>query len=89
MLKSLSWIVVILWMLLIFYFSQQPVHISNGLSTTITEHLIESVRKVFALEEIHVDTVNHFVRKNVHFFIYFCLGIFIFGALRKSGIDIL
>lgn len=62
---------------------------SNGLSTIITEHLIELVRKVFPLEKVHVDTVNHFVRKNARFFIYyFCLGIFIFGALRKSGIKL-
>ncbi|MFY0741948.1 VanZ family protein [Solibacillus silvestris] len=86
MLKSLSWIAVVLWMILIFYFSKQPVHISNDLSTTITEQLIEMAQMVAPVEEVHVSTVNHFVRKNAHFFIYFCLGIFAFFALRISGI---
>ncbi|MEK4530976.1 VanZ family protein [Solibacillus sp. FSL K6-1554] len=87
MLKSLTWITVFLWMILIFYFSQQPVNISNGLSTTITEQLIETVQTIVPLEEVHVDTVNHIVRKNAHFIIYFFLGIFILGALRKNGIN--
>lgn len=84
--KSISWIAVVLWMMLIFYFSQQPVHISNGLSTTITEQLIETVQLIAPIEEVHVDTINHFVRKNAHFFIYFFLGIFALAALRISGV---
>lgn len=50
MLKSLSWIAVVLWMILIFYFSQQPVHISNNLSTTITEQHIKTVQSVIPVE---------------------------------------
>lgn len=74
------------WMMLIFYFSQQPVHISNDLSSTITEQLIETVQMVVPVEEVHVSTVNHFLRENAHFLIYFCLGIFAFFALRISGV---
>lgn len=87
MVKSLSWIPIILLMILIFYFSQQPVTVSNDLSTGVTEHIIETVEKVAPIEDVNIDTINHIVRKNAHFFIYFFLGIFVLNALKKSGIN--
>lgn len=86
MLKSLSWIAVVLWMILIFFFSQQPAHISNDVSTTITEKIVETVQKVAPIEEVQIDKFNHLVRKNAHFFIYFFLGIIVFWALNKTKI---
>lgn len=73
-------------MIVIFNLSQQPAHISNDLSTTITEQLVETVQKVAPIEKEHVDNLNHIVRKNAHFFIYFFLGIIVFLALTKSGV---
>lgn len=86
MLKSLPWIVVVLWMALIFFFSQQPAHISNSLSTTITEQLVETVQKIAPIEEVYVEKFNHIVRKNAHFFIYFFLGIIVFWVFNKTKI---
>lgn len=83
MLKSLSWITVILWMLLIFYFSQQPEATSNDLSSGITKWIIEIVKIVAPQDNMSVDTIHHTIRKNAHFFIYFFLGIFVFTALKK------
>ena len=87
MIKSLSWITVILLMTLIFYFSHQPVTISNDLSTGVTERIIETVEIVAPIEDINVDLINHIVRKNAHFFLYFFLGIFVLNALKNSGIN--
>ena len=87
MVKSLSWIIVILLMTLIFYFSHQPVTISNDLSTGITELIIETAEIVAPMGDVNVDTINHIVRKNAHFFIYLFLGIFVLNALKKSGIN--
>ena len=86
MVKSISWITVILLMMLIFYFSQQPVITSNDLSKGITERIIETVEIIAPTEDMPIDTINHIVRKNAHFFIYFFLGIFVLIALMKSGI---
>ena len=83
MLKSLSWITVILWMLLIFYFSQQTVDTSRDLSSGITKYIIEIVKIVVPNDNMSVDTTHHIIRKNAHFFIYFFLGIFVFTALKK------
>ena len=74
-------------MTLIFYFSHQPVTISNDLSKGITELIIKTVKIVVPMEDVHFDTVNHIVRKNAHFFIYFFLGIFVLKGLKKSGIN--
>lgn len=74
-------------MTLIFYFSHQPVTISNDLSTGITERIIETVEIVAPREDVNVDMINHTVRKNAHFFIYFFLGIFVLRALKRSGIN--
>lgn len=84
--KKLAWLMVVLWMMLIFYFSQQSVFASKGLSTTITKELIEIAEKIIPMEKVQVEDIHHLVRKNAHFFIYFCLGIFALIALKLSGI---
>lgn len=77
--KIVAWLIVVLWMLLIFYFSQQSVFESRDLSTMITKRLIEIVEKVTPIENMKLDQIHYLVRKNAHFNIYFLLGI---SALR-------
>jgi VanZ family protein len=84
--KSISWIPVILLMILIFYFSQQPVTISNDLSMGITEPIIQIIETATPIENVSEDMINHIVRKNAHFFLYFFLGIFVLIGLKKSGV---
>ncbi len=84
--KSLSWIVVILWMALIFYLSHQPATESDELSTGITEVIIQTVEKVAPGMEIDIRSLNHTIRKNAHFFAYLVLGVLVINALRASGI---
>lgn len=82
----LSWAIVLLWMLLIFYSSAQVADQSNKLSKGITEVIVETVEKVAPEATFDLDTFNHFVRKNAHFFAYLLLGIFVLHALWRSGV---
>lgn len=58
-----SWLLVILWMLLIFYLSHQPVEKSNSLSKDITKVIIETVEKIAPNKEFNLSRLNHIVRK--------------------------
>lgn len=87
MTKYLSWIAVILWMSLIFYFSHQPATVSNELSSGITEKILETIEKIVPAYDSEMECVNHIVRKNAHFLIYLVLGVFVVNALRTSGVQ--
>lgn len=81
----ISWIMVILWMTLIFYFSSQVRDESNQLSTGITVIISRIIEKINIFDfKIDIKTLNHIVRKLAHFSIYFILGILIINAIRKS-----
>ena len=86
--KILAWLIVVLWMMLIFYFSQQPVIDSRDLSSTITKQLIEIAEKMTPLENMKESQVHHLVRKNAHFIIYFFLGIFAMLALELTTLKL-
>ena len=85
--KYFSWTIVILWMLFIFYFSHQPVTISNDLSLSITGKIVETIEKVLPSTGIgfEMDHVNHVVRKNAHFLIFLILGVITASALSVMG----
>lgn len=84
--KILSWTAVILWLVLIFYLSNQPVHQSNGLSKKVTEIVVETVEKVVPNAELNMNRMNHLLRKNAHFFAYLVLGVLVMNALNRSGV---
>ncbi|KGX91006.1 VanZ family protein [Pontibacillus marinus] len=82
--KILSWTSVILWLLLIFYFSHQPATESKRFSTEVTKSVVETAQIVAPEKEIDVGDLHHIVRKNAHFFLYFVLGVLVLNALRFS-----
>ncbi len=84
--KVLSWMAVLIWMAVIFGFSHQPATVSSGMSSGITETIVHAISKVSSEAAIDTDTLHTFVRKNAHFFVYLILGIFVFRALRQSGL---
>lgn len=86
MYKKIGWFIVILWGAVIFYLSHQPAHVSNGLSTRVTEEIVEKVERVVPDAEFNIREVNRVVRKNAHFFIFFVLGILVMFTLRRSKI---
>ncbi|MBP1971410.1 VanZ family protein [Virgibacillus natechei] len=83
--KTISWAAVGLWMGLLFYFSHQPATQSNELSTGITNTIITTVESMAPNLNLDLSNLNHFVRKNAHFFAYLVLGILVMNALRRSG----
>lgn len=85
--KLISYTAVILWMILIFYLSNQPASDSNELSTGITDVILIAVEKVAPSSDIMLGNVNHLVRKNAHFFIYLVLGLLVLNSLSLSEIN--
>lgn len=83
----ISWAAVLLWMLLIFYLSSQVAERSNNLSKGVTEVIIETVEKIVPEKDFNMYSINHFVRKNAHFFAYLTLGILVLNAIRRSRVN--
>ena len=73
-------------MALVFYLSAQPAEQSNNLSTDVTEIIVETVEKVVPSVDFDLESFNHLLRKNAHFFAYLVLGILILNAVRRSGV---
>ncbi|MDN7241639.1 VanZ family protein [Planococcus sp. N028] len=84
--KLFSWAAVILWMGVIFLFSNQPAVDSSELSSGITEFILTVAEKISPEASNHVDALHHVVRKNAHFLIYLILGVLKINALKKSGV---
>ncbi|MBR1376718.1 MAG: VanZ family protein [Bacilli bacterium] len=83
--KKLSIIFVIIWMIIIFLFSNTPSSISSNES-----HLVLSIFiKVFHYTG-NVDLLHTIIRKIAHFVEYLILGIFVLNACKYNGVkDIL
>lgn len=79
-----SYIVVLLWMVLIFSLSSQVAEQSASLSTGVTEVIMRVVKKI--APSIDFDISKHIVRKNAHFFVYLILGMLVINALKKSDV---
>lgn len=85
--NTISWLMVILWMSLIFSFSHQPRENSNKLSTGITERIAVVVENLTPNKNINIRSFNHILRKNAHFFIYLILGILVANSLKVSKVS--
>ena len=95
----ISWILVIVWMILIFFFSNMNSLKSNNNSknsiTTVIETTV-NVTNSIGLTDKHPtsnelnkisDQLNYPLRKVMHFFEYFVLSILILNALINSGVN--
>lgn len=67
----------LIWMAVIFIFSQQPASISSGQSSVFVEQLHHIV------PSIDQQLLTFIIRKSAHIFAYFILGILIFNALWR------
>lgn len=79
---TISWILVLLWMLLIFRLSSQVAVESNGLSLGITDLIQKALEKFVQMDS---GTLNHLVRKGAHFSAYMLLAVLTFNAVCQSG----
>lgn len=84
--KTLSWSLVILWMILIFYLSHQPAAKSNGLSKEIAGKIIEIVNKICPDLSLNARKLNSITRKSAHFLAYMVLGFLVSKGIRSRGI---
>ena len=84
--KIISWLAVILWLVLIFILSAQPVLKSNGLSKSIAEKVIKIIKKISPDKNISLGRFNHYLRKTAHFFFYMILGILMMNVLKMMKV---
>lgn len=81
--KIIGWLAVIIWIIIIFSFSSQEADQSNNLSTNVTKVVIEIVEKVVPNQDFDVKKINHYIRKNAHFFVYMILGLLLMNATNS------
>ena len=84
--KLLSWVFIIFWMLLIFYFSHQSKDQSIDQSVAISKVINNIIKIVVPNVEIDLYDLDNVVRKTTHFLIYFILGILIAKGLKDIGV---
>lgn len=83
--KKLAWTAVVGWMALIFILSHQPASVSSGLSSGITEFLLNFIAELFPQSDAGVEEFHTLVRKNAHFIAYLILGVLLVNALGSWG----
>ena len=86
------WIVVVLWVVLIFIFSVQAAEQSAGLSTKVTEVIVQTLSWVMpidtdvrAIDKI-VKQFHNVIRKSAHAGLYFVLGILVINSIMHTGL---
>lgn len=80
--KIVSWILLLVWMYIIFSFSNQTGGDSGGLSGKIVQVII-NIFNIDTTENIY-NTLQFAVRKLAHATEYFILGILVFNALYNT-----
>lgn len=83
--NTIPWLLVVLWMGLIFFFSHQPANQSSELSSGISQIILNIIEKVAPNMAINMGSFHHFIRKNAHLFVYLVLGFLVSNALGSSG----
>ncbi len=86
--NKLKLIIIIIWMGIIFLFSNQPAVESGNLSNSFINKTIVKVYEIFngetdskSREEI-INKYSYFVRKGAHFTVYFILGLLCFTYFK-------
>jgi VanZ family protein len=85
-LATFYWMLLVLWMALIFFFSAQAALQSKELSSGLTGFFIQAIERFFPAWNFSATAFHGLIRKIAHFVIYFVLGLFMIQALRASKI---
>ena len=83
--EIISWILVVIWMIIIYYLSSQSATVSSDVSFKITDVVYQLLNNVF--NNIKVETLDSFIRNLAHFALYFVLGILLLNALYYNNLD--
>lgn len=84
--KLLHWIMVILWMALIFFLSDQPAMESSELSSGMTKKVFDIIREIAPDIKTNQGSVEHIIRKSTHFGIFLILGFLVSNAIISYNI---
>ena len=91
--KIIIYILLVLWMALIFFFSHQPDIESDKMSNGVIEKIINIVEVISNHEFSESELKNIYkyavfpVRKLAHFTLYFVLGIFMYLSLKNNTLN--
>jgi len=91
--KTIKYILVIFWMGLIFYFSNQPSIQSDSVSDGVMASIINIVETIIGHEFTHTEIENIYeygitpLRKFAHFSIYFILGILMYSLVKEYNLN--
>ena len=80
--KNLSWILVIIWMVIIFLLSAQSANDSGSLSGGITDRIYQVLNIV--LPKLNIETLHSIIRTLAHFVLYLILGVLLLNALNYN-----
>lgn len=87
-----SWLVVVLWLVLIFTLSVQTAEQSAGLSGKVTETIIKVASCIVPIDtdvrvmDQMVKQFHNLVRKFAHGWLYFVLGVLVLNSFIKTGV---
>jgi len=82
-----AWILVVIWCLVIFYFSAEDRNASHQRSKEISEIVNGVIVRILDSQSVQIGlntSVEHYIRKASHVVEYFVLTIFVFNALVLS-----
>jgi VanZ family protein len=85
----ISWSVVLLWMMLIFFLSAQSALESNQLSLGITGMILRLIERLTVKVGTNANWINEFnniVRKSAHALVFFVLAMMVLNAFLKTGV---
>ncbi len=83
--NKLIFMLLILWMIVIFCFSHQPVNESIRLSGSISKPIAEKLESIIKID-VDEENFDYMIRKFSHFMEYMILGILMYLASVKSNI---
>jgi len=85
--KIIKFILLLLWMYLIFYFSNQNGADSSATSDGLVMSLVKFIDSIFPVDfsEETMNTMAFIIRKVAHYTLYFVLGILIFELLNEHS----
>ena len=82
--KTISLILFIFWLGLIFYLSHQPSEVSEETSRIFVDFFVKALN--FINIQVEVETLSFLVRKMAHFFLYFVLGVLTLNLVQQYQI---
>ena len=85
--RTVLWVLVVLWMVVIFSFSaenaEESLETSDGIVDRVIDHLLEDQKDTMNVTDYNSfkEKVSHFVRKTAHFTAYMLLSILTLSAM--------